>query len=103
MDGLPGMLEGGLLHSMAEEARYNDGGKWWEEARCRLQGLLLRCGDVHPHPGPGLRVMSANVTSLRKHWDQLLERKEEEVLCLQETRLTEQGQRAMGAIAGEKG
>ena len=31
MDGLPGMLEGGLLHSMAEEARQNEGGKWWAE------------------------------------------------------------------------
>ena len=31
MDGLPGMLEGGLLRSMAEEARQNEGGKWWAE------------------------------------------------------------------------
>ena len=33
MDGLPGMLEGGLLRSMAEEARTNEGGRWWEEFR----------------------------------------------------------------------
>ena len=31
MDGLPGMFEGGLLRSMAEEARQNEGGKWWAE------------------------------------------------------------------------
>ena len=30
----------------------------------QLAPLLLRCGDVHPHPGP-LRVAHANVTSLR--------------------------------------
>ena len=33
MDGLPGMLEGGLVRSMAEEARENEGGKWWAEFR----------------------------------------------------------------------
>ena len=37
MDGLPGMLEGGLLHSMAEEARQNEDGKWWPECARRLQ------------------------------------------------------------------
>ena len=31
MDGLPGMLEGGLKRSMEEEARENEGGKWWPE------------------------------------------------------------------------
>ena len=31
MDGLPGMLEGGLLRSMAEEARCNEDGRWWAE------------------------------------------------------------------------
>ena len=29
--------------------------------------LLLRCGDVEPHPGP-MRMALANVTSLRLHW-----------------------------------
>ena len=31
MNGLPGMLEGGIFRSMAEEARFNEGGKWWGE------------------------------------------------------------------------
>ena len=31
MDGLPGMLTGGLLRSMAEEARENESGKWLAE------------------------------------------------------------------------
>ena len=31
MNGLPGMLEGGIFRSMAEEARFNEGSKWWEE------------------------------------------------------------------------
>ena len=29
--------------------------------------VLLRCGNVEPHPGP-MRVAQANVTSLRLHW-----------------------------------
>ena len=33
MNGLPGMLEGGLRRSMAEEAKFNENGKWWEEYR----------------------------------------------------------------------
>ena len=33
MNGLPGMLKGGLSRSMAEEAWFNEGGRWWEEFR----------------------------------------------------------------------
>ena len=34
MEGLPGLLEGGgLRRSMAEEARANEGGRWWDEFR----------------------------------------------------------------------
>ena len=33
MNGLPGMLEGGIFRSMQEEARFNEDGKWWEEFR----------------------------------------------------------------------
>jgi hypothetical protein len=33
MNGLSGMLEGGLRRSMAEEAKFNENGKWWEEYR----------------------------------------------------------------------
>ena len=33
MDGLPGLLEGGLRRSMAEEAQENEGGKWLAEFR----------------------------------------------------------------------
>ena len=31
MNGLPGMLEGGIFRSMAQEARFNEDGKWWPE------------------------------------------------------------------------
>ena len=51
--------------------------------------LLQLCGDVHPQPRP-LHVESVNVTSLPRYWRQVMTSKAD-VLCLQETRLTESG------------
>ena len=45
MDGLPGMLSGGLQRSMAEEARENEGGKWWPEYEYVVHGAAVEdCG-----------------------------------------------------------
>ena len=67
-----------------------------------LQAMLLgRCGDIHPRPGP-LQVESANVTSLGRHWRQVMTSKAD-IVCLQETRLTAAGQRAMAALARKMG
>ena len=67
-----------------------------------LQAMLLgRCGDIHPRPGP-LQVESANVTSLRRHWRQVMTSKSD-IVCLQETGLTAAGQRAMAALARKMG
>ena len=41
----------------------------------------MRCGDVHPHPGP-LRVAHANVSSLRLHWHTVAEWRVDVVLPL---------------------
>ena len=62
---------------------------------------LLRCGDVHPHPGP-LRVAQANLTSLRMHWHTVAEWLVDVVL-LSETRLMAVAQRVMRAQAGASG
>ena len=51
--------------------------------------LLAHSGDIHPRRGP-LIIESANVTSLRRHWRQVLTSKVD-MLCLQETRLRAAG------------
>ena len=63
--------------------------------------LLLRCGDVKPHPGP-MRVALANVTSLRLHWHTVADWRADVVL-ITETRLTGVAQRVMRAQAGASG
>ena len=58
-------------------------------------------GDVHPHPGPDeLRIAMANVTALRPHIQEVLDTKAD-VVSMVETRATEAGQRALGALARE--
>ena len=63
--------------------------------------VLQLCGDVHLQTGP-LHVESVNVTSLRRYRRQAMTSKAD-VLCLQETRLTASGQRAMAALARRMG
>ena len=63
--------------------------------------LLLRCGDVEPHPGP-MRVVQANVTSLRLHWHTVTEWHADMVL-ISETRLTAVARQVMCAKAGALG
>ena len=63
--------------------------------------LLMRRGDVEPHPGP-LRVAQANVTSLRLHWHTVAEWRVDVVL-ISETRLTAVAQQVMRAQAGASG
>ena len=63
--------------------------------------LLMRCGDVHPHPG-SLRVAHANVTSLHMHWHTVAEWLVDVVL-LSETRLTAVAQHVIRAPAGASG
>eukprot|EP00974_Lingulodinium_polyedra_P017456 1691787-Lingulodinium_polyedra.AAC.1 len=36
------------------------------------------------HPGPGVQLLTINITSLEEHWDWLIDRPED-VLCVQET------------------
>ena len=60
--------------------------------------MLMECsGDIHPRPGP-LQVESANVTSLQRHWRQVMTARAD-IICLQQTRLTAAGQRAMTALS----
>ena len=67
-----------------------------------LQAMLLgRSGDIHPRPGP-LQVEFANVTSVRRHWRQVMTSKAD-VVCFHETRLTAAGQGAMTALARKMG
>ena len=63
--------------------------------------LLLRCGDMEPHPGP-MRVAQANVTSLRLHWHTVAEWRADVVL-ISETRLTAVAQQVMRAQAVASG
>ena len=63
--------------------------------------LLLRCGDVEPHPVP-LRVAQANVTSLRLHWHTVAEWRVDVVL-ISETRVTAVAQQVMRAQVGASG
>ena len=63
--------------------------------------LLLRCGDVEPHPGP-MRVALPNVTSLRLHWHTVADWRADVVQIL-ETRLTAVAQQVMRANAGASG
>ena len=56
---------------------------------------VARAGDTHPHPGPvgetgGLRIVVANVTSLRPHIHEVLQ-VEDDVLALVETKATAAG------------
>ena len=63
--------------------------------------LLLRCGDIEPHPGP-MRVELANVTSLRVHWDTVADWRPD-VLLISQTRLMAVAQQVMRAQAGASG
>ena len=72
---------------------------------------VVRAGDTHPHPGPagvqgklqgGLRIVVANVTSLRPHIHEVLG-VDADVVALVETRATAAGQRALGAVAKKAG
>ena len=63
--------------------------------------LLLRCGDVQPHPRPML-VAQANVTSLRLHWHTVAEWHADVVLIF-ETRLTAVAQQVMCTRARTSG
>ena len=62
---------------------------------------LVRCGDVHPHPGP-LRVAFSNVTALRPHCHTVFAW-EAHVVLLGETRMTATGHSVMARLAGEAG
>jgi hypothetical protein len=66
-------------------------------------GSLLECGDVEQNPGPGhLRVVTANVTLLRSHFEAVIALPAE-VLALQETLSEEAAQHflpAFTAVAG---
>ena len=63
--------------------------------------LLLRCGDIEPHPGR-MRFALANATSLRLHWHTVANWRADVVL-ISETRLTAVAQRVMRAQAGASG
>ena len=70
--------------------------------------LRLRGGARAGVPGPrslskGVRVLSANVTALRRYADQIVALQDVDVICMQETRLTAQAQRALGAVARDRG
>ena len=70
--------------------------------------LRLRGGARAGVPGPrslskGVRVLSANVTALRRYADQIFAVQDVDVICMQETRLTAQAQRALGAVARDRG
>ena len=79
--------------------RYGRGAR----SRCSVRGRarLVRCGDVHPHPGP-LRVAVSNVTALRPHCHTVFAW-EADVVLLGETRLTATGQSVMARLAREAG
>ena len=59
---------------------------------------ILRCGDVHPNPGPTSLAL-INVTALRAHHHEVLDL-QEDIVALTETRFT---QGAQNAMAYEKG
>jgi hypothetical protein len=63
--------------------------------------LLLRCGDVEPHPGP-LRIVVANVTSLRRRAAEVFAL-EADIVALQETRLGAVAQKVMATSAKFEG
>ena len=63
--------------------------------------LLLRYGDVEPHPGP-MRVALADVTSLRLHWHTVTNWRVHVVL-ISKTRLTAVPRQVMRAQAGASG
>ena len=63
--------------------------------------LLLRCGDIEPHPGP-MRVVLASVTSLRLHWHTVGDWRADGVL-ISEPRLTGVAHQVMRAHAGASG
>ena len=70
--------------------------------------LRLRGGARAGAPGPrslskGVRVLSANVTVLRRYADQIFAVQDVDVICMQETRLTAQAQRVLGAVARDRG
>ena len=62
---------------------------------------ILRCGDVHPNPGP-TSVALINVTALRAHHHEVLDL-QEDIVALTETRLTQGAQNAMAFMARQKG
>ena len=62
---------------------------------------ILRCGDVHPNPGPTSLAL-INVTALRAHHHEVLDL-QEDIVALTETRLTQGAQNAMAFMAKQKG
>ena len=62
---------------------------------------ILRCGDVHPNPGPTSLAL-INVTALRAHHHEVLDL-QEDIVALTETRLTRGAQNAMAFMARQKG
>ena len=62
---------------------------------------ILRCGDVHPNPGPTSLAL-INVTALRAHHHEVLDL-QEDIVALTETRLTQGAQNAMAFMARQKG
>ena len=66
-----------------------------------LRAQILRCGDVHPNPGPTSLAL-INVTALRPRHHEVLDLKED-MVALTETRLTQGAQNAMAFMARQKG
>ena len=62
---------------------------------------ILRCGDVHPNPGPTSLAL-INVTALRAHHHEVLDL-QEDIVALTETRLTPGAENAMAFMARQKG
>ena len=62
---------------------------------------ILRCGDVHPIPGPTSLAL-INVTALRAHHHEVLDL-QENIVALTETRLPQGAQNAMAFMARQKG
>ena len=72
---------------------------------CTPSGVsLLACGDVHPNPGPTqqLRVITANVTSLRANFDAVVDLPGD-IIAVQETRLGAAAQEYMASSLSSQG
>ena len=64
----------------------------------------MACGDVHPNPGPTqqLRVITANVTSLRANFDAVVDLPGD-IIAVQETRLGAAAQEYMASSLSSQG